>query len=103
MQCCVGDRLSVKVGGDFIYSPASLPSCDLLLVGGGVGINPLLSMLQHHAQLRKDGGKKKTTLLYSAKSLKELLFKVSYHHSSGMVIDGGKGGLMSNLERMFLS
>ena len=81
-QCKVGDQLSVCVGGDFFYHPpvASSP-LDLLLVAGGVGINPLFSMLQHHASLLQSAkGKEKrggaVRLLYSAKSSDELIFKV---------------------------
>lgn len=86
VQCKVGDKLSIQVGGDFWYNPTS-PQ-DLLLVGGGVGINPLFSMLQHHAWLLQqeglhDQGAKmedceigSAQLLFSAKSVNELLFKV---------------------------
>ena len=81
-QCCVGDKLSVRVGGDFVYDPTPSQSHDqshdLLLIGGGVGINPLFSMLLHHMRLveRKERvGRVK--LLYSARSAAELLFKVS--------------------------
>lgn len=80
-KCKVGDQLSVCVGGDFFYHPpvASSP-LDLLLVAGGVGINPLFSMLQHHASLLQSAkGKEKrggaVRLLYSAKSSDELIFK----------------------------
>ena len=78
----------VRVGGDFYYSPAS--PCNLLLVAGGVGINPLLSILLHHSWLVGRRGQeeekgeeeeeeeegKRAKLLYSAKTVKELIFKV---------------------------
>ena len=73
----------MRVGGDFVYDPTPSSqshdqSHDLLLIGGGVGINPLFSMLLHHMRLveRKERvGRVK--LLYSARSAAELLFKVS--------------------------
>lgn len=63
---------------------------DLLLVAGGLGINPLYGMLQHHAHLLGQGGKETAEeelvegmrrkgavcLLYSAKNMAELIFKV---------------------------
>ena len=77
-QCRVGDTLSVRVGGDFIYDPAQSWSHDLLLIGGGVGINPLFSMLLHHTRLVEQGRLSgKVKLLYSARNTTELLFKVT--------------------------
>ena len=55
-------------------------------MGGGLGINPLFSILQHHTWLlqqtpRLEGGsgvrEGGVQLLFSAKSVSELLFKVS--------------------------
>lgn len=84
-QCRVGDTLSVRVGGDFVYDPAPsesrdsrLQSCDLCLIAGGMGINPLMSILLHHTRLVELGqitGRVK--LLYSARTVADLLFKVS--------------------------
>lgn len=67
----------MRVGGDFVYDPTPSWSHDLILIGGGVGINPLLSMLLHHARLLELGKiSGKVALLYSARSTSELLFKV---------------------------
>ena len=58
------------------------PITNLLLVAGGVGINPLLAMLKHHGELLDSGywssavSPPKAYLLYSAKETDELLFKV---------------------------
>ena len=87
LQCKVGDRLSVRVGGDFVYAPTCYSELsDLLLIAGGVGINPLLSMLQHHIHLLHSSGQRsnasvlnpkgRVQLLYSARSKDELIFKV---------------------------
>ena len=68
----------MRVGGDFIYDPTQSWSHDLLLIGGGVGINPLFSMLLHHTRLVEQGTLSgKVKLLYSARSTTELLFKVT--------------------------
>lgn len=80
-KCGIGDKVNVRVGGDFFYSPSApeeLP--DLILIGGGVGINPLLSMLLHHVELAARHsmpvGKGSVHLLYSSKTQDELLFQV---------------------------
>ena len=89
-QCQVGDRLVVRVGGDFWYSPHD--PHNLLLVAGGLGINPLLSMLLHHSRLMGRGEEgegeeeeeeeeekqTRVRLLYSAKNVNELIFKVCH-------------------------
>ena len=84
-KCKVGDKLSVQVGGDFWYSPPSpWEVSDLLLIGGGVGINPLFSILQHHVWMLQSPGCAGSQgynlgavqLLYSSKTASELLFKV---------------------------
>ena len=70
----------MRVGGNFFFDPEpGVPSPDLLLVAGGVGINPLYSILQHVGDITSDPQhkkKKKTTLLFSAKNQDELLYKV---------------------------
>ena len=87
LQCKVGDRLSIRVGGDFVYPPTCYSELsDLLLIAGGVGINPLFSMLQHHTHLLHLSGQRsnasvlspkgRVQLLYSARSKDELIFKV---------------------------
>lgn len=76
-QCCVGDTLLVQVGGDFVYDPTHSKSHDMLLIGGGVGINPLISMLLHHVRLVEKGeATGRVKLLYSARDHAELFFKV---------------------------
>lgn len=86
-QCTVGSRVAMRVGGDFFFNPApSDPSVDLLLVAGGVGINPLYSILLHtsgllhlnHASGGRDYKIGSAHLFYSAKNTQELLFKVFF-------------------------
>lgn len=77
----------MRVGGDFYFNPLpSDPAVDLLLVAGGVGINPLYSILLHASDLlhlnQSSGGQDynigSVHLCYSAKNTQELLFKVHY-------------------------
>ncbi|XP_061598718.1 oxidoreductase NAD-binding domain-containing protein 1 [Cololabis saira] len=84
--CTVGSRVDMRVGGDFFFDPSpSDPSVDLLLVAGGVGINPLYSILLHTAdvlRLNRASGSRNYNigsahLCYSAKNIQELLFKHS--------------------------
>lgn len=82
--CCkAGDRVNLRVGGDFYYEPpADSLMPDMIFIAGGVGINPLLSILQQiseFAQQKKERKKnlpKRITLLYSAKTEDGILFKV---------------------------
>lgn len=82
-SCQVGDQVQIRVGGDFYFDPPSNSSIpDLIFIAGGVGINPLLSiMLQLKYILKtppsKTHGPKNITLLYSAKRKEEILFQVS--------------------------
>ena len=83
-SCKAGDKVQIRVGGDFYYDPPSdcqIP--DLVFIAGGVGINPLLSIM---LQLRtifqtsnnEDNFPKRITLFYSAKQKEEILFQVIY-------------------------
>lgn len=66
----VGDTLLVMgPSGDFSYQPEM--GGPLLLIAGGIGITPLMSILRfvHEAQLDVD-----VTLMYSAKTPSELVF-----------------------------
>ncbi|XP_029369568.1 oxidoreductase NAD-binding domain-containing protein 1 [Echeneis naucrates] len=85
-MCTVGSHVAMRVGGDFFFDPSpSDPSVDLLLVAGGVGINPLYSILLHTVDLlhanKASGGRDYSIgsahLCYSAKNSHELLFKNS--------------------------
>ena len=99
-QCQVGDVLKIRVGGDFFYAPPTPNrAANLLLIAGGVGINPLISMLQHHARLLSKLGEDHhnnstgaVRLLYSAKNEKELIYKVPRmfcHKIELLWIEGG--------------
>lgn len=76
--------MAVRVGGDFFFDPQPEDaSRNLVLIAGGVGINPLLSILRHSVDLHRERENKgsgyemgTTKLFYSAKNTSELLFQV---------------------------
>ncbi|XP_054993169.1 oxidoreductase NAD-binding domain-containing protein 1 isoform X2 [Sorex araneus] len=82
-QCKLDSEVALRVGGEFCFDPQPTDaSRNLVLIAGGVGINPLLSILRHAADLHRErantGSGYETgqiRLLYSAKNTSELLFK----------------------------
>lgn len=84
-RCRAGDKVQIRVGGDFYYDPPSnSPIPDLVFIAGGVGINPLLSiMLQLKTLFQMKGNDdnlpKRITLLQCAKQKEELLFQVKIY------------------------
>ncbi|KAF3827114.1 hypothetical protein GH733_002600 [Mirounga leonina] len=82
-QCTLDSEVAVRVGGEFFFDPQPADaSRNLVLIAGGVGINPLLSILRHTADLHRElahrgsGYEMGTTkLFYSAQNTSELLFK----------------------------
>jgi len=80
-QCKTGSEVFVKVGGNFHYIPSkSELENNTLLIAGGVGINPLYSMLRHICHMHslsenKDIDFGESLLLFSAKTNEELIFK----------------------------
>jgi ferredoxin-NADP reductase len=84
VQCSEGMEVGAEFGGKFFYDPptqcATSPR-NLLLIAGGVGINPLISILRHFDDIyfRRNSmvtSSPKAVLLYSASTQAELLFKV---------------------------
>ena len=67
--CKVGDRPLVRVGGDKWLDPATTSAKVVILLAGGRGVNPLLSILRAGA-----GTNTVFHLLYSVKTLDELVF-----------------------------
>lgn len=70
------DAVDVRVGGSFTYK-GDLHSADrLLFIAGGVGINPLISMIKqwHLDQTSKSKKKSRAALLYSCKERDQFLF-----------------------------
>jgi ferredoxin-NADP reductase len=70
-QARIGDVVSVTQGqGPFVFLPEM--SDNLVLVGGGVGVTPLLSIFRH---VRDAGLPTQTHLLYSVSDSHEILFR----------------------------
>ncbi|XP_030058410.1 oxidoreductase NAD-binding domain-containing protein 1 [Microcaecilia unicolor] len=82
-QCVPGSEVALRIGGDFFFDPQPWESpVNLVLIAGGVGINPLLSILLHVADLQSAQQRAENRfemgtvkLYYSAKNTSELLFK----------------------------
>lgn len=68
----VGDEIEIKapLGGHFVWEAAD--GGPLLLVGGGSGVVPLMSMLRHRAAR---GSSLPTALLYSSRNWDEVIFR----------------------------
>lgn len=81
-QCTVGTELQIRVGGDVYFDPDPDKPCpDLLLIAGGIGINPIHSIFCHVTDLLDSHwthSPKHVSLLYSASSNDELIFHVSF-------------------------
>lgn len=67
----VGDRVEVRgpIGGYFVWD-ASL-SDPLLLIAGGSGVVPLMSMIRHRAAVRANNP---TALLYSSRTVEDVIY-----------------------------
>ncbi|GFY68253.1 oxidoreductase NAD-binding domain-containing protein 1 [Trichonephila inaurata madagascariensis] len=89
-SCTPGEEVQIRVGGDFYYDPLSNKfeaEANLLLVGGGVGINPLVSilceyrdlLLATHYQTESAIQPGRVHLLYSARTENELVFKDTFN------------------------
>lgn len=67
----IGDRVRVSQGqGPFVYVPEM--SDNIVLIGGGVGVTPLLSIFRH---VRDAGLGTQTHLVYSVSDSREILFR----------------------------
>jgi len=77
-KCKVGDRVEVRVGGTCFYechtkdNPAQCRP--LLLIGGGVGVNPLLSIFMYRRDMFQ-GDPVRTHMVLTARTKSELLFE----------------------------
>ena len=66
-----GDRIEARgpVGGYFVWEATMAEP--LLLIAGGSGVVPLMSMLRHRAAI---GAKNPTALLYSARTFEDIIY-----------------------------
>jgi ferredoxin-NADP reductase len=67
----VGDRIEVRgpIGGYFVWDAGM--NDPLLLIAGGSGVVPLMSMIRHRAASRASNP---TTLLYSSRSFEDVIY-----------------------------
>ncbi|MGH7764386.1 MAG: FAD-binding oxidoreductase, partial [Candidatus Dormibacteraceae bacterium] len=67
-----GDRIELRgpIGGFFVWRPSD--ERPVLLIAGGSGIVPLMSMLRHRARAR---GKAQVRLLYSSRSADDIIYR----------------------------
>ena len=79
-----GDELELRgpVGGYFVWEPDT-PN-PVLLVGGGSGVVPLMAMARQRAL---DGSRVPTTLLYSARSLDDVIYRDELERLAGDGLD----------------
>ena len=66
-----GDRIEVRgpIGGYFVWE--SMMTEPLLLIAGGSGVVPLMSMIRHRAAA---GAKNQTSLLYSSRNFEDIIY-----------------------------
>lgn len=70
-RAAVGDRVRVSQGqGPFVYLPEM--SDNVVLIGGGVGVTPLLSIFRHVRDARLET---RVHLVYSVSDSREILFR----------------------------
>lgn len=89
-QAKIGSKVAFRVGGEFHYPNKTIEAAlknnddsshDILLVAGGVGINPLASIFFHISEIEKERQKKnqksicRVNMLYSSKTKQELIFR----------------------------
>ncbi|XP_003480062.3 oxidoreductase NAD-binding domain-containing protein 1 isoform X2 [Cavia porcellus] len=82
-ECTLDSEVAVRVGGEFFFDPQPTDTPrNLVLIAGGVGINPLLSILRYAADVYREWANKRSgyeigtiKLFYSAKNTSELVFK----------------------------
>jgi ferredoxin-NADP reductase len=75
-QANIGDEVNVRVGGEFVWDSLKEKqekTEHVIFIAGGVGINPLMSMLESIHQ-EEDLFVKKIRLFYSVRTFNELLF-----------------------------
>jgi len=84
----IGSQVMMRIGGDYHYPNVvtEKANCDhnLLMIAGGVGINPLASILRHVVSQDKDLKNRaaKVRMLYSASSESELIFQDDFDRIS---------------------
>ncbi|HEY4510486.1 MAG TPA: FAD-binding oxidoreductase [Candidatus Paceibacterota bacterium] len=70
-----GEQIELRgpIGGHFIWD-VKMPG-PLVLIGGGSGMVPLVSMLRHHLKHREDVGQRDIVFLISARTIDHILYR----------------------------
>jgi NAD(P)H-flavin reductase len=63
----IGTKMQIRVGGNFTWPPAVQKPTKVVFVAGGVGINPLMSMISHIYSLSDEEKPSSVEVLYSFK------------------------------------
>lgn len=83
-NCKVGHQITISFGGDFHYNPTvDDPTHDLLLIGGGIGVNPLfciMNLIADYHVMNKENNSRcyqpgNVQLLYSVRTVNDIQFK----------------------------
>jgi ferredoxin-NADP reductase len=76
-----GDKVELRgpIGGYFVWD-GDTSTHPLLLVGGGSGLVPLMSMIRHRAAI---GSKTPTRLLYSSRSIDDVIYRQELDRLAG--------------------
>ena len=71
----IGDQIEIRgpIGGPFTWSVAD--GGPLLLIGGGSGIVPLMSMLRHRRGAAGSPDRPDTALLYSSRTMADVIYR----------------------------
>jgi ferredoxin-NADP reductase len=74
----VGDQVELRgpIGGYFVWEASN--AIPLLLIGGGSGVVPLMSMLRHRAAARSNGSRPAlppARLLYSSRTIDDIIYR----------------------------
>jgi NAD(P)H-flavin reductase len=81
----IGDQLLVRGPFGSAWPTDACRGCDLVIAGGGVGLAPLRPILYHVANYRADF--RKVTLLFGARTPRDLLYTDEYDAWSAAGID----------------
>ncbi len=82
----VGDQLELRgpIGGYFVWRADAEAQRPVLLVGGGSGVVPLMSMLRHR---RASGSSTPMRLLYSSRALEDVIYRDELDNLAGDRLD----------------
>jgi len=103
-SAAAGNEIQLQIGGDFAYDHEQLKNVPVVLMAGGVGITPLISMVRTRLSMQESEQRHNsssiphsTTLIYSAKTAEDLLYReelqalAQSHPSFALYLSATKG------------